>query len=124
MSSSLTRALHPEEEEHGDDGQEGAHRVGDDELERVVIGDEEYVEHGGGREVSGQEARGVGQHRTRVDDVQAEEGDRPHAVEDLQRKKRAIKTLYCTKGVFVSSVEDTLVGTESQVVTIHRTQRS
>ena len=84
---SLTRALHPEEEEHGDDGEEGADGVGDDELERVVVGDEQDVQHRRGRQVAGQQAAGVGQDGARLDHVQAEEGDRPHAVEYLQGEK-------------------------------------
>ena len=42
------------------------------------------MEDGGGREVAGQEAAGVGQDGAGVDDVQAEEGDRPHPVENLE----------------------------------------
>ena len=44
------------------------------------------MEDGGCREISSQEARGVGeQPRSRVEDCQAEEGDRPHTVEDLEK---------------------------------------
>ncbi len=84
LSNSLTRALHPEQEEHGDDGEEGADGVRDDELERVVVGDEQDVEDGGGGQVAGEEAARVRQDRPGVDHVQAEEGDRPDAVEDLK----------------------------------------
>ena len=44
------------------------------------------MEDGGGGEVAGQQARGVGQDGAGVDHVQAEEGDGPNAVEDLQEK--------------------------------------
>ena len=44
------------------------------------------MEDGGSREVSRKEAGGVGQQpRSRVEDCEAEEGDRPHAVEDLEQ---------------------------------------
>ena len=50
---------------------------------------EENVEYGGCREISSQEARGVGeQPRSRVKDCQAEEGDRPHTVEDLEKETK------------------------------------
>ena len=43
------------------------------------------MENGGCREITGEQTRGVGkQSRSRVQDGQAEEGDRPHTVEDLQ----------------------------------------
>lgn len=84
---SLTRALHPEEEEHGDDGEERPDGVGDDELERVVVGDEQDVQHCRGRQVARQQARRVRQDGARLDHVQAEERYRPHAVEYLQEGK-------------------------------------
>ena len=44
------------------------------------------MENGGCWEITGEQTRGVGkQSRSRVQDGQAEEGDRPHTVEDLQR---------------------------------------
>ena len=91
----LTSAFHPEQEEHGDDGQEGPDGVGDDELERVVVGDEQDVEDGRGREVAGQQAARVGQDCLGVDHAQTEEGDRPNAVEHLERsgKKEALFNL-------------------------------
>ena len=43
------------------------------------------MENGGCREIASEQTRGVGkQSRSRVQDGQAEEGDRPHTVEDLQ----------------------------------------
>ena len=46
------------------------------------------MEYGGCREISSQEARGVGeQPRSRVEDCQAEEGDRPNPVEDLEKRQ-------------------------------------
>ena len=56
------------------------------DRERVVAGDEEDVEDCGGGQVAGQQAARVGQHRLGVDQRQHEEGDGPHAVEDLQQK--------------------------------------
>ena len=47
----LARALHPEEEEHGDDGEEGPHGVRHDELQRVVVRDQQDVQHRRRREV-------------------------------------------------------------------------
>ena len=44
------------------------------------------MEDGGGGQVAGQQAARVGQHRLGVDQRQHEEGDGPHAVEDLQQK--------------------------------------
>lgn len=35
------RALHPQQQEHGDDGQESADRVRDDVFQRVIVGDEQ-----------------------------------------------------------------------------------
>ena len=44
------------------------------------------MEDGGSREVSRKEAGGVGQQpRSRVEDCEAEEGNRPHTVEDLEK---------------------------------------
>ena len=51
------------------------------------------MENGGCREITGEQTRGVGkQSRSRVQDGQAEEGDRPHTVEDLQRFE--VKSLF------------------------------
>ena len=52
--------------------------------QRVVTRDQEDVEDGGGRKVAGQEAAGVGKDGLGVDDGQAEEGDGPNPVEDLE----------------------------------------
>ena len=52
--------------------------------QRVVTRDQEDVEDGGGGEVAGQEAAGVGKDGLGVDDGQAEEGDGPNPVEDLE----------------------------------------
>ena len=52
--------------------------------QRVVTRDQEDVEDGGGGEVAGQQAARVGQDGLGVDDRQAEEGDGPDPVEDLQ----------------------------------------
>ena len=84
LQRKVTSAFHPQEQEHGDDGQEGADGVRDDELQRVVVGNEEDVEHRRCRKVSGQEAAGVRQHGSGLDDRQAEEGDGPDAVENLK----------------------------------------
>ena len=54
------------------------------DRQRVVAGDEEDVEDGGGGEVAGQQAARVGQDGLGVDDRQAEEGDGPDPVEDLE----------------------------------------
>ena len=51
---------------------------------RVVAGDEEDVEDGGGGEIPGQQTAGVGKHGLGVEDGQAEEGDGPNPVEDLE----------------------------------------
>lgn len=82
-------ALHPEQQEHRDDGQQGRHRVRDDERQRVVAGDEEDVEDRGGGEVAGQQAARVGEDGLGVDDRQAEEGDGPDPVEDLKGDERS-----------------------------------
>ena len=77
-------ALHPQEGEHGDDGQQGGAGVADDEGQGVVAGDEEDVEHGGGGQVAGQQAGRVGQEAgARLQQRQAQEGKGPHAVENL-----------------------------------------
>ena len=85
ISLFLTGALHPKQEEHGDDGEEGADGVRDDELERVVVGYEQDVQYGGGWQVAGQQAARVRQDGARVQHGEAEEGDRPDAVEDLEK---------------------------------------
>ena len=54
------------------------------DRERVVAGDEEDVEDCGGGQVAGQQAARVGQDGLGVDDRQAEEGDGPDPVEDLE----------------------------------------
>ena len=54
------------------------------DRERVVAGDEEDVEDCGGGQVAGQKAARVGEDRLGVDDRQAEEGDGPDPVEDLE----------------------------------------
>ena len=54
------------------------------DRQRVVAGDEEDVEDGGGGQVAGQQAARVGQDGLGVDDRQAEEGDGPDPVEDLE----------------------------------------
>ena len=50
----LARALHPEQEEHGDDGEEGPHGVRHDELQRVVVRDQQDVQHRRRRKVTRQ----------------------------------------------------------------------
>ena len=82
-----TCALHPQQEEHRDDGQEGSDGISDDVLEGVVVGDEKDVEHGGGRKISGEQAACVGKNCPRLDHRQAEEGDRPDAMENLKFRK-------------------------------------
>ena len=57
---------------------------GETDRERVVTRDEEDVEDGGGGEISGQQTAGVGKHGLGVEDGQAEEGDGPNPVEDLE----------------------------------------
>ena len=52
---------------------------------RVVAGDEEDVEDGGGREVAGQQAARVGEHGLGVDQREDEEGDGPDPVEYLNK---------------------------------------
>ena len=54
------------------------------DRQRVVAGDEEDVEDRGGGQVAGQQAARVGEDRLGVDDRQAEEGDGPDPVEDLE----------------------------------------
>ena len=54
----VTCALHAKEQEHSYDGQEGSDGVDDDELQRVVVGDEEDVEDRGGGQVTSQKAAG------------------------------------------------------------------
>jgi len=83
-SKSVTGAFHPQEQEHGDDCQEGADGVGDDELEGIVVGDQQDVEHSRGRKVAGQQAAGVGQHCASLNHGQAEERNRPDSVENLK----------------------------------------
>jgi len=78
------RALHPQQEEHGHYRQQCRHCVCDDVRKRVVIRNEKNVKHGGGREVASQQAARIRQHRHRVYDGQAEEGNSPHAMEYLQ----------------------------------------
>ena len=51
------------------------------------------MENSGCWEIASEQTRGVGkQSRSRVQDGQAEEGDRPHTVEDLQRFE--VKSLF------------------------------
>ena len=51
------------------------------------------MENSGCREITSEQTRGVRkQSRSRVQDGQAEEGDRPHTVEDLQRFE--VKSLF------------------------------
>ena len=57
---------------------------GETDRERVVTRDEEDVEDGGGGEIAGQQATRVGEDGLGVDDRQAEEGDGPDPVEDLE----------------------------------------
>ena len=59
-------------------------RVISTDRQRVVAGDEEDVEDSGGGQVAGQQAARVGEDRLGVDDRQAEEGDGPDPVEDLE----------------------------------------
>ena len=59
-------------------------RVISTDRQRVVAGDEEDVEDRGGGQVAGQQAARVGEDRLGVDDRQAEEGDGPDPVEDLE----------------------------------------
>ena len=54
------------------------------DLQGVVAGDEEDVEDSGGGEIAGQQAARVGEDGLGVDDRQAEEGDGPDPVEDLE----------------------------------------
>ena len=51
---------------------------------RIVTGNEENVENGGGGEVAGQQAAGVGQHRLGVHQSQNKERNCPNTMEDLQ----------------------------------------
>lgn len=92
---SLTRALHTQEQEHVDDGQECSDRIRDDELKGIVVGDEEDVEDGCGRQVAGQKAAGIGQDGAGFDHVQAEESDRPNAMENLEwsRMKKLVSLI-------------------------------
>ena len=46
------------------------------------------MEDGGGGQVTGKEAAGVRKDGTGVDHVQAEEGNRPHTMEDLEEKNK------------------------------------
>ena len=55
------------------------------------------MEDGGGRQVAGQQAARVGQHRLGVDQRQNEEGDGPHAVEDLQQKIFKLEKISATE---------------------------
>lgn len=75
--------LHPEEEEHRHDGQQRRDGVCDDVLERVVVGNEKNVKNCRGRKIPSQETAGVRKNCLGVDDRQTEEGDGPHAVENL-----------------------------------------
>ena len=55
------------------------------DRQRVVAGDEEDVEDGGGGEVAGQQAARVGEHGLGVDQREDEEGDGPDPVEYLNK---------------------------------------
>merc|ERR1712223_532199 len=87
LSKNLS-TFHAQESEHGEYCEQGARCVCDDVRQGVVAWYEEDVENGGCREITGEQTRGVGkQSCSRVQDGQAEEGDRPHAVEDLKADK-------------------------------------
>ena len=58
------------------------------------------MEDGGGGQVAGQQAARVGQHRLGVDQRQHEEGDGPHAVEDLQQKIFKLEKNICNREQF------------------------
>lgn len=83
---SLTCTLHSQQNEHGDNSQESSNGINDDKFQRIIIWNEQDVEHCGGWQVACQETTGVGQNRFRVDDVQAEKGDCPNTVENLKGK--------------------------------------
>lgn len=83
---SLTCTLHSQQNEHCDNSQESSNGINDDKFQRIIIWNEQDVEHCGGWQVACQETTGVGQNRFRVDDVQAEKGDCPNAVENLKGK--------------------------------------
>ena len=51
---------------------------------RVVAGDEEDVEDGGGGEVASQQTARIREHRLGVDQREHEEGERPDTVEYLK----------------------------------------
>ena len=65
------------------------------------------MEDGGGGQVAGQQAARVGQHRLGVDQRQHEEGDGPHAVEDLQQKIFKLEK--------ISATENNSITTDSSV---------
>ena len=53
-------------------------------LQRVVVGNEKNVKDCRGRKIPSQETAGVRKNCLGVDDRQTEEGDGPHAVENLK----------------------------------------
>ena len=86
----VTCALHAKEQEHGDDGEEGADGVGYDVFQRIVVGYEQDVEHRCGGKIARQEAACVWQNGRRLYYSQTEKCDCPDSMEDLQEKNKEI----------------------------------